>query len=202
MAPLRHTSSSENDMGKPCECNVQRSSLFSSICSHMCAAQSVYEERNIEMSSIMKPLEYNASPNSGHSTPPKEIATLVVDYPGDCSARMRSWRCARVELCGQPSPCRGAVLHRYQRIKTTPKPIASWGPKCRPGLSQQAFIQQAQLQDEALGRMTRYTEDNIPIGDPATITETVTRAHGSTYTVHLELRQEGGAWKITSFDRI
>lgn len=69
-------------------------------------------------------------------------------------------------------------------------------------LSQQAFTQQAQQQDEALGRMTRYTQDNLPIGDPATITETVTRAHGVTYMVHLDLRQEAGAWKITSFDRI
>jgi hypothetical protein len=50
------------------------------------------------------------------------------------------------------------------------------GSEVQARLSQQAFIQQAQQQDEALGRMTRYTEDNIPIGYPATLTETVTRA--------------------------
>jgi hypothetical protein len=76
------------------------------------------------------------------------------------------------------------------------------GSDMRARLSQQAFIQQAQQQDETLGRMTRYKENNFPLGDPATITVTVTRAQGTTYTVHLELRQEGGAWKITSFDRI
>jgi Tfp pilus assembly protein PilN len=76
------------------------------------------------------------------------------------------------------------------------------GSDVQARLSQQAFIQQAQQQDEALGKVTRYTEDNLPAGVTATITETVTRAHGATYKVHLELRQEGGAWKITSFDRI
>jgi hypothetical protein len=43
---------------------------------------------------------------------------------------------------------------------------------------------------------------NIPTGDPAYVTLTVTRTNGTTYDVHLELRQEEGAWKITTFDRI
>jgi hypothetical protein len=76
------------------------------------------------------------------------------------------------------------------------------GADMKARLSREAFIQQARQQDETLGRMTRYTEDNFPFGDPATITEAVTRAHGTTYKVHLELRHEGGAWKITAFDRI
>jgi len=69
-------------------------------------------------------------------------------------------------------------------------------------LSQQAFTQQAQQQDEAFGRVSHYSYGNVPLGDPAAATITVTRASGTTYTVHLELRQEGGGWKITAFDRI
>ncbi len=76
------------------------------------------------------------------------------------------------------------------------------GSDLRARLSQEAFTQQAQQQDEALGRVSHYTYGNVPIGDPATATLTVTRTYGTTYTVHLELRQEGGAWKITAFDRI
>jgi len=34
------------------------------------------------------------------------------------------------------------------------------------------------------------------------LTLTVTRADGTTYTVNLEMQQEGGAWKVTAFDRI
>jgi hypothetical protein len=69
-------------------------------------------------------------------------------------------------------------------------------------LSQEAFSQQAQQQDEALGRVSRYTYANAPAGDPAAVILTVTRANGTSYTVHLEMRQEAGAWKITAFDRI
>jgi hypothetical protein len=69
-------------------------------------------------------------------------------------------------------------------------------------LSQEAFSQQAQRQDEALGRVSRYAYANVPGGDPATVILTVTRANGTSYTVHLEVRQEGGAWKVSAFDRI
>jgi hypothetical protein len=69
-------------------------------------------------------------------------------------------------------------------------------------ISREDFTRQAQQQDEAFGRVSHYSYGNIPLGDPATATITVTRASGTTYTVHLELRQEGGAWKITAFDRI
>ncbi len=69
-------------------------------------------------------------------------------------------------------------------------------------LSQEAFSQQAQRQDEALGRVSRYAYANVPAGDPATVILTVTRSNGTSYTVHLEMRQEGGAWKVSAFDRI
>lgn len=69
-------------------------------------------------------------------------------------------------------------------------------------VSQEAFARQAQQEDAALGRVSHYSYSNVPLGDPATTTITVTRSSGTTYTVHLELRQEGGAWKITAFDRI
>lgn len=76
------------------------------------------------------------------------------------------------------------------------------GSNVRATLSQEAFTQQAQQQDAAFGRVSTYTYTNVPVGDPTTANLTVTRADGTSYTVHLELRQEGGAWKITSFDRI
>ena len=152
------------------------------------------------MSSIMKPLEYNASPNSGHSHHRRKsrrwlwitlgIVALVCVLGG-----VLVWNFA-------VNPALAEEQY-YIAIKNQDyaKAYSFLGSEVQARLSQRAFIQQAQLQDEALGRMTRYTEDNIPIGDPATITETVTRALGSTYTVHLELRQERSAWKITSFDR-
>jgi hypothetical protein len=73
--------------------------------------------------------------------------------------------------------------------------------------SQQTFTQAAQQQDEALGRVSSFGPAHnpflpIPKGDLASFTVTVTRTNGITYTVHLELRQEGGAWKVTAFDRI
>ncbi len=68
--------------------------------------------------------------------------------------------------------------------------------------SLQAFTQAAQQQDAVLGRVIRFGMVNIPTGDPAYVTLTVTRTNGTTYTEHLEQRQEGGAWKVTAFDRI
>lgn len=76
------------------------------------------------------------------------------------------------------------------------------GSDLQASLSQKAFTQAAQQQDEALGGVSHYAYGSVPIGNPASATITVTRAGGTTYTVHLELRQEGDAWKITAFDRI
>ena len=68
--------------------------------------------------------------------------------------------------------------------------------------NQEAFTQMAQQHDAADGRVSHYSYGNIPVGSPTPATLTVTRANGSTYTVHLEMQQEGGAWVITAFDRI
>jgi hypothetical protein len=76
------------------------------------------------------------------------------------------------------------------------------GSRLQTVYSQEAFTQAAQQQDAVLGRVSRFGMLNIPTGDPAYVTLTVTRTNGTTYTVHLELRQEGGAWKVTTFDRI
>ncbi len=76
------------------------------------------------------------------------------------------------------------------------------GSDVKAALSQGAFTQQAQQQDGAYGRVSEFSYANVPIGNPANATMTVTRVNGTAYTVHLEMRQEGGTWKITAFDRI
>lgn len=76
------------------------------------------------------------------------------------------------------------------------------GSNVKTGISQEAFTQQAQQQDEAYGRVSTYSYGNVPMGDPANATVTVIRANGTSYLVHLEMSQEAGAWKITAFDRI
>jgi hypothetical protein len=76
------------------------------------------------------------------------------------------------------------------------------GSDLRSGLSQEAFTQQAQQQDATYGSVSKYSYDNVPLGEPAHVTLTVIRANETSYTVHLEMRQEGGTWKITAFDRI
>jgi hypothetical protein len=65
-----------------------------------------------------------------------------------------------------------------------------------------AFTQVAQQQDAVAGKVSRFGMTTIPTGDPAYITLTVTRMNGTSYNVHLELRQEGGVWKVSAFDRI
>src|SRR5690349_16719252 len=61
------------------------------------------------------------------------------------------------------------------------------GSALRTRLSREAFTQAAQQQDEAFGRVIQYSYGNVPMGDPATATLTVTRVDGISYTVHLEL---------------
>jgi hypothetical protein len=92
----------------------------------------------------------------------------------------------------------------YSAIKTQDyaTAYASLGSDVKARLSQEAFTQTAQQNDRAEGRVSRFGFLNVPTGDPANVTLTVTRANGTSYTVHLELRQEAGAWKITAFDRI
>jgi hypothetical protein len=76
------------------------------------------------------------------------------------------------------------------------------GSHLKTVVSQEAFTQLAQQRDAADGRVSHYAYTNVPTGDPATVNLTITRASGTTYTVNLEMRQEGGAWKVTAFDRI
>lgn len=76
------------------------------------------------------------------------------------------------------------------------------GSDLKAVLSQEAFAQTAQRNDVANGKVTRFAFTNIPTGDPAAVNLTVTRTNGTSYTVHLEIRQAAGVWKIASFDRI
>jgi hypothetical protein len=80
------------------------------------------------------------------------------------------------------------------------------------------FTQMAQEQDEVYGPVSSYViapglattplpGEPLPLvtfaSNPAeNVTVTVTRAHGPSYTVHLQGRQVGKAWKITAFYRI
>ncbi len=70
--------------------------------------------------------------------------------------------------------------------------------------TQAAFTTAGQVLDQAQGVVTSYTPSNIQTNNGvATITMTVTRQHSSSsYQVHLELKQEGNDWKITSIDNI
>jgi hypothetical protein len=92
----------------------------------------------------------------------------------------------------------------YSAIKTQDYGTAYsyLGSHLKTEYSQQAFTQAAQQQDAAAGTVSSFSMPNFPTGEPASITLTVTRTNGTTYDVHLELRQEGGAWKVTAFDRI
>lgn len=87
---------------------------------------------------------------------------------------MRPWRCICRDLLGQPVVAE-EQYYVALRNQDYAKAYSYLGPELQAKLSQAAFTQQAQQQDETLGKMTRYTEDNFPFGDPATITVTVTR---------------------------
>ncbi len=76
------------------------------------------------------------------------------------------------------------------------------GSSLKAELSQQAFIQQAQQRDATEGRIVRYSYTNVPMGNPAPVSLTVTRANGTSYTVNLTMQQEAGSWKVAAFDRI
>jgi hypothetical protein len=76
------------------------------------------------------------------------------------------------------------------------------GSELKTVYSQEAFTQAAMQRDATSGKVSHYAYTNVPLGDPATVNLTVTRVEGITYTVQLEMRQEGGVWKVTTFDRI
>jgi len=154
------------------------------------------------MSNIMKPpLEYSASPVPGSTQQPRKSRRWVWIVLG-VFALLCVLGSALVWIFAVNPAIAGEQYYIAIRNQDYAKAYSYLGSDLQARLSQEAFTQQAQQQDAALGRVTQYTYGNFPIGDPATATETVTRAHGTTYTVHLELRQEGGGWKITSFDRI
>lgn len=66
-------------------------------------------------------------------------------------------------------------------------------------LDQQAFVQRASAADAQNGRVRGYVIDT-PGNDPSQMTLTIQR--NSSYTVHLQLKQEGNVWKIISVDGI
>ena len=158
------------------------------------------------MSSIMKP----PAPQSG-ALPPYDAP-----FPGDTQPRRKShcwvWIVTLLCILGGTLLALGAgwavttYYHSslrasdmyYSAIKT--QDYGTTYSYLGSGL--QTFTQAAQQQDAVLGPVSRFGMTNIHTGDPAYVTLTVTRTHGTTYDVHLELRQEEGAWKITTFDRI
>ena len=69
-----------------------------------------------------------------------------------------------------------------------------------------SFAQVAQAQDQVKGPVTAYSQTNISTDsnngvNTANVTMSVTR-NGSAYAVQLQLKEENGVWKITSFDTI
>ena len=168
------------------------------------------------MSNIMKPLPESSAPPSpyyapfpGYTQPPRKshrwvwITVGIVALLGIVGAALLVWGATQVFTTYYNSSLRASDMY-YSAIKTQDYGTAYsyLGSPLRTEYSQQAFTQAAQQQDTAAGTVSRFGMTNIPTGDPAYVTLTVTRANGSTYDVHLELRQEGGAWKVTAFDRI
>ncbi len=75
-------------------------------------------------------------------------------------------------------------------------------PTLTASLSQPAFIQQAQARDATEGTVSSYSlAPDLP-NNPQRVNVTVNRSMAGTYTAHLEVRQQGKAWQIVSFDRI
>ena len=167
------------------------------------------------MSNIMKPPpEYNAPPYPNYAP-----------VPGSSQQPRKSYRWVWITLGILALVCiiggglliwgLGSAIHTFGgptiasdqyynaiRDQDFARAYTFLGSGVKAELSQEAFTQQAQQQDEAYGRVSEFSYANVPTGDPANATLTVTRANGTSYTMHLEMRQEGGAWKITSFDRI
>jgi hypothetical protein len=173
------------------------------------------EERRIVMSNIMKPPAPDSgappypyyAPFPGYSQPPRKsrrwvwitvgIVALLCVLAGTLLALGVS---LVVNNFGQTH----ATDTYYSAIRRQDYGTAYsyLGSHLQTVYSQQTFTQAAQQQDAVLGPVRRFGMTNIPTGDPAYVTLTVTRANGTAYDVHLELRQEGGVWKITAFDRI
>ncbi len=76
------------------------------------------------------------------------------------------------------------------------------GAHMQATFSLEAFTREAQQQDAIAGKVSRYTYIGVPIGDPAAVTITITRANGISYAVYLKMHQENDVWKVSSFNRI
>ena len=68
-------------------------------------------------------------------------------------------------------------------------------------LTPDLYTQAAKGRDTSLGQVTKYTI-SAATNDPNSITVSVTRGQGKTYTVHLKFTQTSSGWKITSYDEI
>jgi len=70
-------------------------------------------------------------------------------------------------------------------------------------LTQNLYTTAAQALDTEQGQVSSFSIPNISVNnDTASITVSVKRANAPAYDVHLQLRREGGNWKITSYDNI
>jgi len=68
--------------------------------------------------------------------------------------------------------------------------------------TEQAFAALGQLDDRTRGPVTSFSQTGVNVNNnTATVTMSVTR-NGTSYTVQLQLMQEGNDWKITGFDNI
>ena len=80
-----------------------------------------------------------------------------------------------------------------------PNMIASNGQP----LTQQDYTTAAQAQDTNKGTVSSFSIRNISLNNNITsLIVSVKRTDAPAYDVHLQLRQEGSNWKITSYDGI
>jgi hypothetical protein len=174
------------------------------------------EERNFSMSSVMQPPppEYhtppypNNAPVPGTSQQPRKpyrwvwITLGILAVVCLIGGTLFIWGIgSAINTFGGPSIASDQYYNAV-REQDYARAYAFLGSEVKAGLSQEAFTQQAQQQDEVYGRVSTYSYTTVPFGGQAKATLMVTRAHGTSYTVHLEMQQEGGTWKITAFDRI
>ena len=172
------------------------------------------EERNIVMPNVMKPPEYatpaypNYAPVPGASQQPRKpyrwvritlgILALVCVIGG---VLLIGGIGSTITAVAGPTIAGDQYYHAIKDLDYA-RAYIFLGSGVKTRLSHEAFTQQAQEQDAAYGSVSTYSYANVQIGDQANATLTVTRDNGISYTVHMRMNQEGGAWKITSFDRI
>jgi hypothetical protein len=168
------------------------------------------------MSNIMKPPPEssappypNYAPFSGYSQPPRKshrwvwMVLGIIALVSILGCALLAWGASWAVTTYYNSSLRASDMY-YSAIKTQDYSTAYsyLGSRLQTEYSQQTFTQAALQQDAVAGKVSSFGMTNIPTGDPAYVTLTVTRTNGISYDVHLELRQEGGAWKVTALDRI